>query len=84
MLFYFLQVQPNSTRHTLQTMMSTLQAECPKLSEADAPTNPASGELYTVYYDKDASWYRYVCCYLLLFNLIIIIYRHCILLFSYV
>ncbi|XP_028156043.1 tudor domain-containing protein 7A isoform X1 [Ostrinia furnacalis] len=51
-------VQPNSTRHTLQTMMSSLQAECPKLSEADSPTNPVSGELYTVYYDKDASWYR--------------------------
>ncbi|XP_049692223.2 tudor domain-containing protein 7 isoform X1 [Helicoverpa armigera] len=51
-------VQPNSTRHTLQTMMSTLQTECPKLSEKDAPVNPASGELYTVYYEKDSSWYR--------------------------
>ncbi|CAH0592425.1 unnamed protein product [Chrysodeixis includens] len=51
-------VQPNSTRHTLQTMMTSLQTECPKLSELDAPVNPASGELYTVYYDKDASWYR--------------------------
>ncbi|KAH9636554.1 hypothetical protein HF086_014815 [Spodoptera exigua] len=53
-------VQPNSTRHTLQTMMSSLQTECPKLTELDAPGNPVSGELYTVYYDKDASWYRYV------------------------
>ncbi|XP_022821442.1 tudor domain-containing protein 7 isoform X3 [Spodoptera litura] len=51
-------VQPNSTRHTLQTMMSSLQTECPKLTELDAPVNPVSGELYTVYYDKDASWYR--------------------------
>ncbi|CAG9796634.1 unnamed protein product [Diatraea saccharalis] len=51
-------VQPNSTRPALQSMMSTLQSECPKLTEADAPVNPASGELYTVYYDKDASWYR--------------------------
>ncbi|CAG4978862.1 unnamed protein product [Parnassius apollo] len=51
-------VQPNSTRHTLQTMMSTLQMECPKLSEAAAPVNPVSGELYTTYYEKDASWYR--------------------------
>lgn len=51
-------VQPNSTRCTLQTMMATLQTECPKLSELDAPTTPANGELYTVYYAKDASWYR--------------------------
>ncbi|KAM3967660.1 tudor domain-containing protein 7 tapas [Aphomia sociella] len=51
-------IQPNSTRHTLQAMMSSLQVECPKLSESDAPANPASGELYTVYYEKDASWYR--------------------------
>ncbi|KAJ0182545.1 hypothetical protein K1T71_001914 [Dendrolimus kikuchii] len=51
-------VQPNSTRHTLQTMMSSLQVECAKLSELDAPTNPASGELYTVFYDKDSTWYR--------------------------
>lgn len=51
-------IQPNRTRHTLQAMMSSLQVECPKLSELDAPVNPASGELYTVYYEKDASWYR--------------------------
>ncbi|CAH0405405.1 unnamed protein product [Chilo suppressalis] len=51
-------VQPNSTRPALQAMMSTLQTECPKLTEADAPIKPASGELYTVYYDKDSSWYR--------------------------
>ncbi|XP_047985623.1 tudor domain-containing protein 7 [Leguminivora glycinivorella] len=51
-------VQPNSTRNTLQTMMASLQAECPKMTEADAPAKPASGELYTVYYEKDSSWYR--------------------------
>ncbi|XP_059050429.1 tudor domain-containing protein 7 [Achroia grisella] len=51
-------IQPNRTRHTLLTMMATLQVECPKLSELDAPVNPASGELYTVFYEKDASWYR--------------------------
>ncbi|XP_075972301.1 tudor domain-containing protein 7 tapas isoform X2 [Anticarsia gemmatalis] len=51
-------VQPNNNRCTLQTMMATLQSECPKMSELDAPVNPVSGELYTVYYEKDASWYR--------------------------
>ncbi|XP_013191242.1 tudor domain-containing protein 7 isoform X2 [Amyelois transitella] len=51
-------IQPNRTRHTLQSMMSTLQSECPKLAESEAPVNPASGELYTVYYEKDSSWYR--------------------------
>ncbi|KAG6440568.1 hypothetical protein O3G_MSEX001309 [Manduca sexta] len=51
-------VQPNSTRPTLQTMMTTLQIECPKLSELDAPSNPVNGELYTAFYDKDSSWYR--------------------------
>ncbi|XP_012549270.1 tudor domain-containing protein 7 isoform X1 [Bombyx mori] len=51
-------VQPNSTRHMLQTMMSSLQIECPKLSQTDAPLKPANGELYTVYYAKDLSWYR--------------------------
>lgn len=39
-------------------MMAKLQTECPKISELDAPTSPANGELYTVYYEKDASWYR--------------------------
>ncbi|XP_045493317.1 tudor domain-containing protein 7 [Colias croceus] len=53
-------VQPNSSRHTLQTMMESLQVECPKMSEDEAPANPASGELYTAYYDKDSSWYRVV------------------------
>ncbi|CAB3239962.1 unnamed protein product [Arctia plantaginis] len=53
-------VQPNSTRCTLQTMMAKLQTECPKMSELDAPTSPANGELYTVYYEKDASWYRII------------------------
>ncbi|CAH2238235.1 jg11514 [Pararge aegeria aegeria] len=51
-------VQPNCTRHTLQTMMSTLQVECPKIPESEAPVKPVSGELYTAYYDKDDSWYR--------------------------
>ncbi|XP_026319524.1 tudor domain-containing protein 7A isoform X2 [Hyposmocoma kahamanoa] len=51
-------VQPNSTRHTLLTMMATLQTECAKLPESDAPLKPACGELYTVYYEKDSSWYR--------------------------
>ncbi|XP_072943788.1 tudor domain-containing protein 7B isoform X2 [Epargyreus clarus] len=53
-------VQPNSTRHALMAMMSSLQIECPKLSEQDAPTNPASGELYAGFYEKDSSWYRVV------------------------
>ncbi|XP_013176763.1 PREDICTED: tudor domain-containing protein 7 [Papilio xuthus] len=51
-------VQPNTNRYTLQTMMMELQRECPKLSPAEAPTNPANGELFTAYYDKDSSWYR--------------------------
>ncbi|XP_061385760.1 tudor domain-containing protein 7 [Danaus plexippus] len=51
-------VQPNVTRKMLQTMMSSLQVECPKLSESDAPTSPVSGELYTAFYDKDDTWYR--------------------------
>ncbi|KAI5640547.1 tudor domain-containing protein [Phthorimaea operculella] len=38
--------------------MASLQTECPKLSEADAPASPNNGDLYTVYYDKDNSWYR--------------------------
>ncbi|KAI5640546.1 tudor domain-containing protein [Phthorimaea operculella] len=40
--------------------MASLQTECPKLSEADAPASPNNGDLYTVYYDKDNSWYRWV------------------------
>lgn len=40
-------------------MMASLQVECPKLPESDAPTNPSKGELYTAYYDKDDSWYRW-------------------------
>ncbi|CAH0724846.1 unnamed protein product, partial [Brenthis ino] len=51
-------VQPNSTRHTLQTMLASLQVECPKIPESEAPTNPSKGELYVAYYDKDDSWYR--------------------------
>ncbi|XP_049881297.1 tudor domain-containing protein 7 [Pectinophora gossypiella] len=53
-------VQPNSTRHALQAMMASLQTECPKLSSSDFPACPNSGELYTVYYDKDGSWYRVI------------------------
>ncbi|XP_037969050.2 tudor domain-containing protein 7A [Plutella xylostella] len=53
-------VQPNSTRHALRDMMASLQTECPKLPEADAPPSPASGELYVGYYDKDNSWYRVI------------------------
>ncbi|CAH2050370.1 unnamed protein product, partial [Iphiclides podalirius] len=53
-------VQSNTTRHVLLTMMSTLQTECPKLTEAEAPVNPVSGELYTLCYEKDASWYRVI------------------------
>ncbi|XP_045772816.1 tudor domain-containing protein 7 [Maniola jurtina] len=51
-------VQPNCTRNVLQTMMATLQVECPKIPESEAPIKPASGELYVAYYDKDNSWYR--------------------------
>ncbi|XP_068626612.1 tudor domain-containing protein 7A [Battus philenor] len=51
-------VQPNTTKHTLLTMMASLQTECPKLSEADAPTNLVIGDLYTAFYEKDSSWYR--------------------------
>ncbi|GBP45727.1 Tudor domain-containing protein 5 [Eumeta japonica] len=40
--------------------MASLQIECPKLTESEHPTKPASGELYTVFYDKDRSWYRVV------------------------
>ncbi|XP_026493738.2 tudor domain-containing protein 7 [Vanessa tameamea] len=53
-------VQPNSTRPTLLTMMASLQVECPKIPESEAPAKPASGQLYTAYYDKDESWYRVV------------------------
>ncbi|XP_041975226.1 tudor domain-containing protein 7B [Aricia agestis] len=53
-------VQPNSTRHTFHAMMATLQVECPKIPESEAPASPASGELYTAYYKNDSSWYRVV------------------------
>ncbi|XP_045528231.1 tudor domain-containing protein 7B isoform X1 [Pieris brassicae] len=53
-------VQPNSSRHSLQTMMADLQKECPKIPEDEIPTNPTSGELYTGYYEKDSSWYRVI------------------------
>ncbi|CAK1539974.1 unnamed protein product [Leptosia nina] len=51
-------IQPNRSRLTLKEMMASLQEECPKIPEEDAPVNPVSGELYTAYYDKDSSWYR--------------------------
>ncbi|XP_052744074.1 tudor domain-containing protein 7B [Bicyclus anynana] len=51
-------VQPNFSRTSLQTMMASLQTECPKIPISEAPTKPAYGELYTAYYEKDDSWYR--------------------------